>query len=307
MPLWDLHRLTVFVSVAKAGSLKAAANHLGLPQSAISRHIARFELECKGRLFSRTGRGMALTELGTRILPQVERLLAQADDLSKTISDSAALPFGEVRIASLPSLYLTMIVPLFFQVRTLFPGIKLHVLEGSGGQIDQWLARGDVDIGLPYHYGITDESEVDLLFDLQSFLVGPANDPLMRRESISFRDLDGLPLVLPGAPSAVRLLLDQIARREGIAVNVVFEADSTQLQKTITARGGGYTVLPKHVVRAELQSGQLGAVRIVESSLRRALVLATTSARPASLAVRSVAKLIRQHASSEDVMRAFLG
>ncbi|WP_407847904.1 LysR family transcriptional regulator [Bordetella petrii] len=305
-PQWDLQRLSIFMSVASAGSLKGAANALGLPQSAISRQITRLESQCNGRLFSRTGRGMVLTELGERLMPQIDRLLDQADELSGVVAESAAQPFGEVTVGALPSLYLSAIVPLFFALRDQHPGIKLRILEGSGGQIDQWLGNGEVDIGLPYRYGPSAANDADLLFDLASYLVGRPGAPLLGRDHIAFADLDGVPLVLPGRPSAVRLLLDQIARRAGISINVVFEADSTQLQKALAAGGGGYTVLPMHVVRDEIAAGKMQAVRIVEPQLRRGLVLAVTRARPASLAVRSVVALLRQHFGSERVMRKFL-
>src|SRR5690606_778210 len=115
--IWDLNRLNIFVAVAKHGSLKAAAIKLGAPQPAISRQIARLEGECKGRLFDRTGRGMVLTELGVKTLPLVERLLSEAEALTHSLSETGGLPFGDVRIGLLPSLYRHVGVPLFFELR----------------------------------------------------------------------------------------------------------------------------------------------------------------------------------------------
>ena len=57
-----------------------------------------------------------------------------------------------------------------------------------------------------------------------------------------------MPLVLPSAPSAVRLLLDQLAKRARISLNVVMEADSTQIQKGAASHAGVYTVMPAHAV-----------------------------------------------------------
>ncbi len=172
---WDLNRLLIFVAVAKNGSLKSAATALGMPQPAISRQIARLETECKGRLFDRTGRGMSLTELGLRTLPQIERVLSESEALTNQITATAGLPFGDVRIAALPSLYLSLMVPLFFLMRKRFPGIRLLFFEGSAGQIDQWLVTGHVDIGLPYRYGAA-MTDGEPLISADSCLVGPAGE-----------------------------------------------------------------------------------------------------------------------------------
>lgn len=300
---WDLNRLLIFVTVAKNGSLKSAATTLGMPQPAISRQIARLEIECKGRLFDRTGRGMSLTELGARMLPQIERVLSESEALTNQITATGGLPFGDVRIAALPSLYLTLMVPVFFLMRKRFPGIRLHFFEGSAGQIDQWLVTGHVDIGLPYRYGATMISDGEPLISADSCLVGPAGDKLTLNPSVHFSKLDGLPLILPSAPSGVRSTLNKLARKNMVTLNVIVEADSTQLQKAIVEKGGAYTVLPKLAIASELKGGQLQAARIVEPVIERTIILATTSAHPPSYAARSVAQAIREVAASSEVLQ----
>lgn len=290
---WDLGRLQLFLAVAREGSLTRAAAALGTPQPAISRQIARLEQECGGRLFLRTGRGVTLSPLGERVLPRVETLLQDARELSAEVEEGAEAPGGEVRIGALPSLYLTIIVPLFQQLRRRLPGIRLHVFEGSGGQIDQWLATGYVDIGLPYRYG-RNMGDAERLVTISSYLVGPAGDRLTSARTVKFAQLDGLPLVLPGAPSGVRLLLAQLARKAGITLDVVMEADSTQIQKAVPQRGGGYAVLPLHAFAAEREQGLLQGARIVEPRIDRAIAMGITSARPATQATREVAKTIRR-------------
>lgn len=267
---------------------------LGLPQPAVSRQIARLEYECGGRLFHRTGRGTVITELGESILPRIISLLESASNLSAHLADGARLPGGEVRIGSLPSLHRVLIAPLFFELRASFPDIRLRIFEGSGGQIDQWLANGFVDLGLPYRYGPTSRSDTDPLVQISSYVVGAPDSDLTEEPTVRFTALNGQPLVLPSAPSSVRLALDQIARQSGITLNVALEADSTQIQKVIAKLGGAYTVLPMHAVTEEIEAGILRVSRIVEPELSRTIVLGMTAASPASRATRQVARTIRE-------------
>jgi LysR family transcriptional regulator, nitrogen assimilation regulatory protein len=295
---WDLAKLELFAAVAELGSLTKVAAARNSAQPVISRQIAALERECGGRLFARTGRGMALTELGQRILPRIKAILANAEELSQDVGANSGVPMGDVRIGSLPSLYKLLIVPLFRVVRERFPGIRLHIFEGSGGQIDEWISNGYVDIGLPYRYGRRLPSDVQKLIAVDSCLIGPAGDPLTASRTVEFAQLAGIPLVLPGAPSMVRLMLDQLAKRKGITFNIVLEADSLQIQKEVVLNGFGYTINPRHSALTEIKRGLLQASRIVNPAFDRTVVLVTTSTHPPSLACREVAKLIRQLAEA---------
>ena len=296
---WDITRLRIFLHVAQAGSLTRAGASLGLPQSATSKHISRLEAECGGRLFYRTGRGMMLTELGARLLPKVQSILRGVDELSVEIAENAADPRGDVRVGALPSLYSRLIVPLFSQLRALHPHIRLQVFEGSAGQIDQWLINGYVDIGLPYRYNNQAPIDAEPLMNIESYLVGKPGSPILRKQQIPFAQLHDVPLVLPGAPSGVRLLLDQIARQQQIRLNVVLEADSTQIQHTVAATGEAFTILPRHAVEAEVNAGRLKLSKITDPVIERSIAIGMTSMRPMSTAAKIVARMIRSHFSAQ--------
>ncbi len=110
---------------------------------------------------------------------------------------------------------------------------------------------------------------------------------------MKFAELDKLPLVLPSAPSAVRRVLDQLAHRFHITLNIVMEADSTPIQRAVAIRGEAYVVLPLHVFSEELAAGTVHASRIVEPSIDRIIAMGITSVHPTTQATREVAKAIR--------------
>lgn len=74
----DLHRWRTFVAISELGSLTRASLFLDTNQSLLSRQLNKLERECGARLFNRTGRGVELSEIGQRLLPQVKALLASA-------------------------------------------------------------------------------------------------------------------------------------------------------------------------------------------------------------------------------------
>ncbi|QJW83760.1 LysR family transcriptional regulator [Ramlibacter terrae] len=111
-PKWAL-----FVQVADAGSVTAAALALDMQQSVVSRHIARLEAEAGTRLFRRTGRGVVLTEFGEQVYPRVKALLRDAEQLADDMRTSRGVPAGDVRFGLLPSTVPVLAGALFTAVR----------------------------------------------------------------------------------------------------------------------------------------------------------------------------------------------
>lgn len=288
----DLQRWRAFVAIGELGSLTRAALFLNSNQSLLSRQLNALERDCGARLFNRTGRGVELSEVGARIFLQAKALLAEAERLETDIRGTARAATGRVTLGSLPSIGMPLVGRLFSRLRAEFPGISLKVLEGSSGQVEEWLADARVDIAILYRYAPTLPEGERSLAVVDSYLIGPPDDPLTTGDEIAFDRLDKLPFILPSAPNGLRTALDAIARQRHITLAPAIEADSLPLQKALTATEGLYAVLPIHAVWAEVQEGRLSAARIVEPALQRAIALASGRAKGPSKAVQAVAGLI---------------
>ncbi|MEJ0023294.1 MAG: LysR family transcriptional regulator [Alphaproteobacteria bacterium] len=80
----ELAQLHLVKQILETGSLSKTAMRLNRAQSVVSRQLAALERECGGRIFYRNGRGVLLTELGERVLPQIEVILAAAQDIGSS-------------------------------------------------------------------------------------------------------------------------------------------------------------------------------------------------------------------------------
>ena len=307
--LMDLSRLKLFVQVADAGSLSKAAVLLDSAQSAISRQIAALERECGRHLFDRTGRGVALTEFGKRVYPHIKALISEADRVESLMNGKDELPAGEVRIGLMPSVAELLVATIFKRVRERFPDIKLRVFEGSNGQLDEFVSTGRVDLAVLYRYGRAERKNEDALFVVDTYLVGAPGDRITSHPTISFANLNGLPLVLPGVPNGLRVTLDQLARRqkEGFVLSIKMEADSLPIQRSMASHGEAYAVHGGVVVWRDVQAGVVSASRIVNPGIKRTMVLASTSQHSLSLAARETAKIVRAVAQEYSAAGGFDG
>ncbi|GAA0503222.1 MULTISPECIES: LysR family transcriptional regulator [Pigmentiphaga] len=288
----SLQKWRAFLAIGELGSLTRAALFLNSNQSLLSRQLNALERECGTRLFVRTGRGVELSDVGQRIFPQVRALLADAEQLENEIREQARDASGRVTLGTLPSIGHHLVGQLFTEVRARYPGVSLKVLEGSIGQVEEWLADARVDIGILYRYGGTLPEHEQCLATVDSYLIGPAGDRLTAHEEVSFRTLHELPFILPSAPNGLRTALDSMARQEHITLAPVIEADSLPLQTSLVARERLYTVLPLHAVWTEVAKGEVQAARIVDPPFQRTVALVFAKTKGPGKAVSAIAGLI---------------
>ncbi len=290
----DLHKWRTFLAIAELGSLTRAALFLDSNQSLLSRQLNAMERECGSRLFNRTGRGVELSELGQRIFPLVKSLLADAEQLEREIQGEAHEPAGRVTVGILPSIGHHLVGQLFSAIRASHPAMHLKILEGSSGQVEEWLTDARVDIAVLYRYGATLPEGEQCLATVDSYLIGAKGDKLTAGQTVPFSALNGLPFILPSAPNGLRNSLDATARSQRIDLGPVIEADSLPLMRSLVAREKLYTVLPLHAVWQEVEDGKLQAARVVDPPMQRMISLVLSKSKGPPKAIKVVVRQIEQ-------------
>lgn len=284
----------VFIKVAELGSLTRAAVALGVPQSMISRHIAQLEKQCGARLFNRTGRGVTLTEFGYQLVPRIEALAMEADDLADVIRTSGGVPMGEVRVGLLPSTVPPLAGVLFSKVRELYPRVELHLSEGASAQLEELINEGRIDMAILLREADVSSGEETVLVQPTLMLVGRSGDAKVQKPTVELAALAGLPLVVPCRPHPLRMRLDNLAKSRDLQFHCAVEADSIRLQYEIVAAGGGYAITAGLFERQD--DPRFAAAEIIRPRLLRSVVLSQTVRRPHTLATRMVQKLIEKEA-----------
>lgn len=296
----NLRALRTVVAVARSGSLSRAAVALGIAQSAASRHLAEVEATLGGALFHRTGRGVSPTELAADALPRLQALLADADALTQSTRERAGAPGGPVTLGLVPSLAGRLASALWSALAPQRPTLQLRVREGYSGDLETALAEGRVDLAVVNRYRTQGPNHYRTLFETPMCVVGrPAvlartlgNGSGRPPGGTRLAALDGLPLVLPLPPNALRTVLDEQAQRAGLRLQLMVEAGSSGIIKRLLQDHDCASLLPRHAVADELAAGTLAAVPLAERALRQQVVLATSSQHPFTLAARTVAGLI---------------
>jgi LysR family nitrogen assimilation transcriptional regulator len=291
----NVSAVKLFLEVAEAGSLSKVAARRQTVQSHISRQITEFEAECGGRLFRRTGRGVELTELGTRAGVRLRMWLQATEQLVRDLRSESGQLMGQVRLGIIPSAAHPLVTRLFEHLQAEHPGVHLDVAEAQGAELDAMLDSGAVDLAILFRFHKPSGGEEKLLCVANTYLVSAPGDALTRGPTLNFSRLAGLRLVLPRRPSHWRNALDETARSLGFKLDAVAEADSLTVQKELVAHQPGlYSVLGPYSIAAELREGRLQASKLVRPDLCRHVTLALPKHGKLSPACRVVAQTVEQ-------------
>ncbi len=280
----DLAQLHMVKQILATGSLSKTATRLDWAQSVVSRQLTALERECGGRIFYRNGRGVVLTELGERILPQIDRIIAAADEIvgcGEKLRNEVA---GDVRIAVSPQVLPYLSGPLFCKLAEEYPSIRLSVWEAFTGQVRTDLREGRFDVGVCMVNAADVCPDDRIICELEGHLVGLPDSPATRGETIPFSQLENLPLLLPSSSSVWRQSLDQIAAGKGMSLSVAAEVNAPGPLATLVQEGAGYMISPLASgapaarmggIGADVHTGRLRAARIVDPAVPVKLVIRT--------------------------------
>ena len=239
-----LRQLRAFVAVARVGRFGRAAERLHVTQSALSMMIRELEAQLGVRLFDRHTRMVRLTEAGAELLPVAEKTLEDLESAVAQSRDLATLRRGRVSIATSTVLAGTLLPWAFGEFTRRHPGVRCVVKDCVEPEIRQRVRSGDVDFGIGTALDPDSELlEVPLLEDRIAALVAD-RPPLAARRTVSWRELAAYPLVLLGAGSPLRTMVDRALAEAGVHVAPAYEASFSSTVISMVAAGLGVAALP---------------------------------------------------------------
>lgn len=126
--LVDWSDLRTFYAVATVGSMNAAAELLGVTQSAISKRLGQLEQRLGARLLERSPTGIQLTEAGVEALDHVSTMMRASHALENTLAGLEQRATGEVKLWSNDGVLTYWISPAVGGFLAENPGVRLSLL-----------------------------------------------------------------------------------------------------------------------------------------------------------------------------------
>lgn len=142
----DIRQLNYFLTVARAETYSLAASKLSVSQPALSISIKNLEEELGVKLFYTFGRKQMLTDEGKRLKEKAQVLLdlyqETVEDVKLTDSNSA----GTITIGIPPIVGTIYLSELIIDFNTVYPNVKINIVEDGCQKLDAMLQNGEIDI-----------------------------------------------------------------------------------------------------------------------------------------------------------------
>lgn len=243
----EIRQLKYFVTIATTKNYSLAAKSLFVTQPTLSWNIQQLEEEFNTRLFFSTKNGLQLTESGKQLFVLGQKLLDDYDSLitqmQKVSSQKKTLKVGMTVLFAIQ--YMEQITHFL----ALNPGIELLLTQSGSVEIQDFVAKNEVDIGL-VSFPVYDSSiEIDRLKTSHAAygvsVVVPANHPLADKKSIWFKDLEGYPLCAFTEDFVLGKILYERSMEYGFKPNVIFTNKNWEVLLQHTLIANAITLMPQ--------------------------------------------------------------
>lgn len=322
----DARQLFYFLAIVDHGGFGRAAEHLHIAQPSLSQAIGGLERELGVDLFHRVGRGVVLTDTGTRLIEPARQVVRDLEAVRDTARSASGLRRGRVDLVSTPSPGIEPLTTLMASFAREYPLMTVNVAGAfTPEEVVQHVRSGAAEIGLLGSAGHprtadlrvlpVEEQPLVLLSPPEEECVPPertvsgrsgadrtasgregasrdgvaSDEPEPGPERIDRADLDGLRLIASQRGSLMRQIVDDILAG-GTDAHLAAEVDHRTSILPLVLSGLGHAVMPSSWKPIATRMG--ARVRLIEpvSHLRVVIVSRASRMTPAAQAFLGVAE-----------------
>lgn len=222
-------------------NLTEVANALFTSQPGVSRQIRELEEELEVDIFERNGKRLTgLTEPGKEILPIIERILLEAENLRQAGQDYARETQGTLTIATTHTQARYALPAAVQAFRKAFPDIRIALQQSSPEHIANWVISGKADIGIATE-GLSEFNELVSFrsYEWTHVIVVPQEHPLLARDAVTLADIAAYPIITYDIGFTGRSHIDEAFQKAGVATDIVLTAMDSDVIQQYVALGMG--------------------------------------------------------------------
>ncbi|MEH6739735.1 MAG: LysR family transcriptional regulator [Sulfitobacter sp.] len=262
MPDMEPKQAACFRAAINAGSVRAAAEQMGLEPSTVSRNIAALEKVMATTLIERGRHGVRSTDAGSLLLSYLKRREGELDLLRSELDALANMTRGKVVIAVGEGFVGDFFDSALASFSTQFPDISFSVNVGSTDYVMQQVISEQAHLGVAYNVvkdpGIRVESAVS-----QPLIALVRRGGIYDRETpLDIAALSKIPCAIPPKTFGIGAMIAAVEAKYAVRLRGCVETGSIAALKAFVRNDMGCTILPRFVVETELSDGTLSAYKI---------------------------------------------
>ena len=268
----DLNLLRVFYQVAKTEQISKAAEIFNVSQPAISQHIKTLEDQVGFKLFSRSKKGVKLTNEAEEIFSYCKSIFAQIESMNHALEDISSLETGTLRIGASDTICKYYLIDKLKAFEQLYPKIRYRVTNCTTTESLTLLKNNDVDIAF-VHTPVTNQNfTFRPCLTLEDYFVCSKDFDCSQIKELS--DLTKYRTLLLEKSSHSRKSLDSNLLRYNVELRPKFELASLDLLIEFAKKNMGIICVSKQYIKKELENQELKIIPLKEKLDLRSISLA---------------------------------
>ena len=244
----SLYDYQVFNTVVQQGSFNKASRILHVTPSAVSHIIAKLEDDFGFPLLFRNRTGISLTPDGEKMLPSIQELLSCSEQLNQEISELNGIMDGTLRIAAFSSVACSWLPKIKKKFKDEHPQVKVNILQGSYGEIEEWLRTDAVD--LAFVTGVfrpTDEIDVIPLTSDRMMCALPKNFKTHSKKYVTTEEIAG-EIIIHSSSNSENEIYEYVEKHDlHTGYEYVFDDDNAKL--AMVEQELGVCILPELILK----------------------------------------------------------
>jgi DNA-binding transcriptional LysR family regulator len=260
----SLNSLLVFHEVAKRRSFSKAAEELFISQPAVTKHIKELERKVGMGLIQRRRGGFALTEAGKILFKYTHKISSHLMDIENLLEDLKKDHQGILKIGTTESYSKGLMPKLLSGFQASCPFMKIALDVGNSEEIEKSLLVYKNDLVLIAVTKKTSRFESIPFLKEELVLIVSPNHPLVKRKTVSLKELERYPLIIRAKGSTTRRIILQAFKEVGIHPSLLIEAGSSEFIKQWVSEGKGVSIIVKRTVEDEEKRGIIKTIPLLE-------------------------------------------
>ena len=264
----SFRQLATFQTVARLGSVSAAAEEMHLTQPAVSIQIGILEASARTPLLQRSGRGIRLTEAGELLAGYAGRILELWREAGEEMATLQGVFAGTLRVGAVTTAEY-LLPPLLVTFANQNPKVKVKLQVGNRDDIVRMLAGQEIDVAImgrpPAELKTTASTFAK---HPMAFLASPKH-PAMRDPALSIETLAAAHLLVRERGSGTRTTVERLFKDAGVPLRIGSEMSSNEAIKQMCAAGFGVAFLSLHTCVLELDAGVLKLLPLPDNPIER--------------------------------------
>ncbi|RID84339.1 LysR family transcriptional regulator [Peribacillus asahii] len=264
----NFEQLDYIKAIVENKSMSIASQQLHVTQSAISQSIAMLEKELGVQLFKRSRNGTSPTEDGLWIIPKLMEILQKSNELKMDIQSKTETFSGKVTIATIPSIFMTLLPEALASFKKDFPLVHYAISELENNQVLKAIEQKKADVGfitLTHESKSLDNQLIYHPLNQQSHfhLLVSAKSILAIRSEIQLQDVLDESFILFGEHFYSSLTKGFEEKYKQLSI--IFQSSNPEVIKKSVAAGLGVSVVSKTMIEDDpyIESGRIKAIPLI--------------------------------------------